>query len=154
MITVSISTPGAHISTTGYRRRKRLESDVRLPALHPALRHVRCQRVHLALLLAQALAAGLAENGADLHAHHHQQHAALARHLFGGGATRRCTRRIMTMASASAERAAGTAAARSCISHWGKRVRFFSTADLVNALEQEKAAGMLAESPWGCCACI
>jgi hypothetical protein len=27
------------------------------------------------------------------------------------------------------------------ISHWGKRVRFFSTVDLVNALEQEKVAG-------------
>ena len=34
-----------------------------------------------------------------------------------------------------------TALGVSGISHWGKRVRFFSTVDLVNALEQEKAAG-------------
>jgi len=34
-----------------------------------------------------------------------------------------------------------TALGVSGISRWGKRVRFFSTVDLVNALEQEKAAG-------------
>jgi DNA replication protein DnaC len=34
-----------------------------------------------------------------------------------------------------------TALGISGISHWGKRVRFFSTVDLVNTLEQEKAAG-------------
>ena len=34
-----------------------------------------------------------------------------------------------------------TALGVSGISHWGKRVRFFSTVDLVNALEQEKAVG-------------
>ena len=34
-----------------------------------------------------------------------------------------------------------TALGVSGISHWGKRVRFFSTVDLANALEQEKAAG-------------
>jgi DNA replication protein DnaC len=34
-----------------------------------------------------------------------------------------------------------TALGVSGITHWGKRVRFFSTVDLVNALEQEKAAG-------------
>jgi len=34
-----------------------------------------------------------------------------------------------------------TALGVSGISHWCKRVRFFSTVDLVNALEQEKAAG-------------
>ena len=34
-----------------------------------------------------------------------------------------------------------TALGVSGISHWGKRVRFFSTVDLVNALEQEKVAG-------------
>jgi DNA replication protein DnaC len=34
-----------------------------------------------------------------------------------------------------------TALAISGISHWGKRVRFFSTVDLVNTLEQEKAVG-------------
>ena len=34
-----------------------------------------------------------------------------------------------------------TALGVSGIAHWGKRVRFFSTVDLVNALEQEKAAG-------------
>ena len=34
-----------------------------------------------------------------------------------------------------------TALGVSGISHWGKRVRFFSTVALVNALEQEKAAG-------------
>ena len=34
-----------------------------------------------------------------------------------------------------------TALGVSGISHWGRRVRFFSTVDLVNALEQEKAAG-------------
>ena len=34
-----------------------------------------------------------------------------------------------------------TALGVSGICHWGKRVRFFSTVDLVNALEQEKAAG-------------
>ena len=34
-----------------------------------------------------------------------------------------------------------TALGVSGISHHGKRVRFFSTVDLVNALEQEKAAG-------------
>lgn len=33
-----------------------------------------------------------------------------------------------------------TALGVSGISHWGKRVRFFSTVDLVNALEQEKVA--------------
>ena len=34
-----------------------------------------------------------------------------------------------------------TALGVSGISHWGKRVRFFSTVDLVNVLEQEKIAG-------------
>jgi len=34
-----------------------------------------------------------------------------------------------------------TALGVSGISHWGKRVRFFSTVDLANALEQEKVAG-------------
>ncbi len=34
-----------------------------------------------------------------------------------------------------------TALGVSGICHWGKRVRFFSTVDLVNTLEQEKAAG-------------
>ena len=34
-----------------------------------------------------------------------------------------------------------TALGVSGISHWGKRVRFFSTVDLVNAREQEKVAG-------------
>lgn len=34
-----------------------------------------------------------------------------------------------------------TALGVSGITQWGKRVRFFSTVDLVNALEQEKAAG-------------
>lgn len=34
-----------------------------------------------------------------------------------------------------------TAIGIEAIQHWGKRVRFFSTVELVNALEQEKAAG-------------
>ena len=37
------------------------------------------------------------------------------------------------------------------ITQHGKRVRFYSTVDLVNALEQEKAQGKAGRSPAACC---
>ena len=47
-----------------------------------------------------------------------------------------------------------TAIGIEAIQHLGKRVRFFSTVELVNALEQEKAAGKQGQLAFRCCMSI